>query len=167
MDSNQDSRLQRPMCYQLHHPGIGDFSASYRAFKPTLRAAYCKVRRGQALPHGMRLRRPWQAEFSGVVRAQVDARKVSPHREYVAPTRKRSVANPKVIDRQQFAVLGVAPKHHVRKVRCLLPGFHLHEFLHELRDSRTLPSGEFDAPTHLEGASIRCRRWTEIQLCLD
>jgi hypothetical protein len=21
LDSNQDSRLQRPMCYQLHHPG--------------------------------------------------------------------------------------------------------------------------------------------------
>ncbi len=23
LDSNQDSRLQRPMCYQLHHPGVG------------------------------------------------------------------------------------------------------------------------------------------------
>ena len=23
LDSNQDSRLQRPMCYQLHHPGMG------------------------------------------------------------------------------------------------------------------------------------------------
>jgi hypothetical protein len=23
LDSNQDSRLQRPMCYQLHHPGSG------------------------------------------------------------------------------------------------------------------------------------------------
>ena len=22
LDSNQDSRLQRPMCYQLHHPGV-------------------------------------------------------------------------------------------------------------------------------------------------
>jgi hypothetical protein len=22
LDSNQDSRLQRPMCYQLHHPGL-------------------------------------------------------------------------------------------------------------------------------------------------
>jgi hypothetical protein len=22
LDSNQDSRLQRPMCYQLHHPGM-------------------------------------------------------------------------------------------------------------------------------------------------
>ena len=24
LDSNQDSRLQRPMCYQLHHPGVVD-----------------------------------------------------------------------------------------------------------------------------------------------
>src|ERR1700720_411595 len=25
LDSNQDSRLQRPMCYQLHHPGVASW----------------------------------------------------------------------------------------------------------------------------------------------
>ncbi len=29
LDSNQDFRLQRPTCYQLHHPGVGELDAAY------------------------------------------------------------------------------------------------------------------------------------------
>jgi hypothetical protein len=55
-----------------------------------------------------------------MIGTQVDARNESPHLEHSRPTRQGSVANPEVIDGQQFAAFGAVPKGHIGKMHILL-----------------------------------------------
>jgi hypothetical protein len=122
------------MCYQLHHPGLlaavkrGERLSLHerrRTGKHQLKSVHLRLadslcNLGEPRVADLRWSLPSQAEFSRMIGTQVDARNESPHLEHLRPTRQGSVANPKVIDGQQFAAFGAAPKGHIGKMHILL-----------------------------------------------
>ena len=55
-----------------------------------------------------------------MIGTQVDEWNESPHLEHLGPTRQGSVANPKVINGQQFAAFGAVPEGHIGKMHTLV-----------------------------------------------